>query len=152
MSFNDPQWGRSAGSDKPRNDEQENQQRQDQTQPDPNDENRRREEADRQASDNDRNNMSDRRGNRNEGNDLDQLWNDFNRMVNSILGGKRILEAIVKARTHGSLVAMTKRLGRKNSLLGVRMTIKRRRLRERPAPAAVSDVIRNRFLYEVLPD
>ena len=89
MSFNDPQWGRSAGSDKPRNDEQENQQRQDQNQPDPNDENRRREEADRQASDNDRNNMSDRRGSRNEGNDLDQLWNDFNRMVNSILGGGR---------------------------------------------------------------
>ena len=143
MSFNDPQWGRSAGSDKPRNDEQENQQRQDQNQPDPNDENRRREEADRQASDNDRNDMSDRRGSRNEGNDLDQLWNDFNRMVNSIL---------VKARTHGSLVATTKRLGRKNSLLGVRMTIKRRRLRERPAPAADSDVIRNRFLYEVLPD
>ena len=89
MSFNDPQWGRSAGSDKPRNDEQENQQRQDQNQPDPNDENRRREEADRQASDNDRNNMSDRRGSRNEGNDLDQLWNDFNRMVNSILGGQK---------------------------------------------------------------
>ena len=89
MSFNDPQWGRSAGSDKPRNDEQENQQRQDQNQPDPNDENKRREEADRQASDNDRNNMSDRRGNRNEGNDLDQLWNDFNRMVNSILGGQK---------------------------------------------------------------
>ena len=89
MSFNDPQWGRSAGSDKPRNDEQENQQRQDQNQPDPNDENNRREEADRQASDNDRNNMSDRRGNRNEGNDLDQLWNDFNRMVNSILGGQK---------------------------------------------------------------
>lgn len=89
MSFNDPQWGRSAGSDKPRNDEQENQQRQDQNQPDPNDENKRREEADRQACDNDRNNMSDRRGNRNEGNDLDQLWNDFNRMVNSILGGQK---------------------------------------------------------------
>ena len=37
MSFNDPQWGRSAGSDKPRNDEQENQQNQDRNQPDPRD-------------------------------------------------------------------------------------------------------------------
>ena len=152
MSFNDPQWGRSAGSDKPRNDEQENQQRKDQNQPDPNDENNRREEADRQACDNDRNNMSDRRGNRNEGNDLDQLGTISTVWSIRFSGGKRILEGIVKARTHGSLVATTKRLGRKNSLLGVRMTIKRRRLRERPEPAAVSDVIRNRFLYEVLPD
>ena len=46
-------------------------------------------EAERQAGGNDRGNMNDRRGNRNEGNDLDQLWNDFNRMVNSILGGGR---------------------------------------------------------------
>lgn len=152
MSFNDPQWGRSAGSDKPRNDEQENQQRQDQNQPDPNDENKRREEADRQASDNDRNNMSDRRGNRNEGNDLDQLWNDFNRMVNSILGGQKDPRGNRQSQDAWQSRRETKRLGRKNSLLGVRMTIKRRRLRERPEPAAVSDVIRNRFLYEVLPD
>lgn len=117
MSFNDPQWGRSAGSDKPRNDEQENQQRQDQNQPDPNDENRRREEADRQASDNDRNNMSDRRGNRNEGNDLDQLWNDFNRMVNSILGGQKDPRGIVKARTHGSLVARRNASGGRTACL-----------------------------------
>ena len=89
MSFNDPQWGRSAGSDKPRNDEQENQQNQDRNQPDPRDDENGRDEAERQAGGNDRGNMNDRRGNRNEGNDLDQLWNDFNRMVNSILGGGR---------------------------------------------------------------
>ena len=89
MSFNDPQWGRSAGSDKPRNDEQENQQNQDRNHPDPRDDENGRDEAERQAGGNDRGNMNDRRGNRNEGNDLDQLWNDFNRMVNSILGGGR---------------------------------------------------------------
>lgn len=89
MSFNDPQWGRSAGSDKPRNDEQENQQNQDRNQLDPRDDENGRDEAERQAGGNDRGNMNDRRGNRNEGNDLDQLWNDFNRMVNSILGGGR---------------------------------------------------------------
>ncbi len=89
MSFNDPQWGRSAGSDKPRNDEQDNQQNQDRNHPDPRDDENGRDETERQAGGNDRGNMNDRRGNRNEGNDLDQLWNDFNRMVNSILGGGR---------------------------------------------------------------
>lgn len=86
MSFNDPQWGRSSGSDKPRNDEQNNQ-------TDPADDQRRadpdRGGEDRRADDADRRDeqpRAPRRDNR-QGNDLDELWNDFNRMINSILGG-----------------------------------------------------------------
>lgn len=87
MSFNDPQWGRSTGSDKPRNDEQDKKDT-DQSQPARRDDNPHNDEENRSTSDNTRNSRNQPRNDRDEGNDLDQLWNDFNRMLNSVLGGK----------------------------------------------------------------
>ena len=89
MSFNDPQWGRSSGSEKPREDEKEKEQAE-----------RGREQdsgADRdagrrdEAGDNGGMDRDERRARRNSGDnsDLDALWNDFNRMINSMLGGGR---------------------------------------------------------------
>lgn len=73
MSFNDPQWGRSSGSNKPRDDEQNKEDTS---------ENRRDEEP---REDNDRSRRTPNQG----GSDLDQLWSDFNRMINSIFGGSQ---------------------------------------------------------------
>ncbi len=89
MSFNDPQWGRSAGSDKPRDDEQDKQNT-DRTPESSRDEEDRRQDDDRRSADAGRGNFDNsRRSGQGGGNDLDQLWNDFNRMINSILGGGR---------------------------------------------------------------
>ena len=87
MSFNDPQWGRSAGSNKPSNDEKDEKDAGAKSDPGREDDRRDGDEASAGSS-GDRGN-SGRRSAQNGGSDLDQLWNDFNRMINSILGGGR---------------------------------------------------------------
>lgn len=91
MSINDPQWGRNAGSGKSGADDNHR------------DEERRDEDADRSREEraggadnrNEERHNDERRDDarRDDGrrggqeNDLDQLWNDFNRMLGSIMGG-----------------------------------------------------------------
>lgn len=88
MSFNDPQWGRSTGSNKPRDDEQDKQDVNQETSSRRED-NEKRDDQSNASGDNARNSQNTRRGNQDESNDLDQLWNDFNRMINSVLGGDK---------------------------------------------------------------
>ena len=60
MSFNDPQWGRSAGSDKPRDDEQDKQNT-DRTPESSRDEEDRRQDDDRRSADAGRGNFDNSR-------------------------------------------------------------------------------------------
>lgn len=77
MPVNDPRWGRGS-NDEGRQGEQDNPERRDPPQNEPRDE--RPDPFDRQPP---------RRGqSRGQGADLDQLWNDFNRTISTIFGGR----------------------------------------------------------------
>lgn len=97
MSINDPQWGRNAGSGNGSGagDDDRRSRLPDEDQNQPNDDDRRDAEPrgsgdaqnDQNARGGDDRKDAQRKGSQE--NDLDQLWDDFNRMMGSILGGGR---------------------------------------------------------------